>query len=97
MPTFILSLNWTEQGIKSVKDSPKRAQAARKLGKKLGVEIKQVFLTSGDSDLVLIVETANGDNIAKFALALGSQGNVRTKTARAWSEAEFQKFLAELP
>ncbi len=97
MLTFVLSLNWTAQGIKSVKDSPKRAQAARKLGKKLGVEIKQVFLTSGDSDLVLIVETANGDNIAKFALALGSQGNVRTKTARAWSEAEFQKFLAELP
>ena len=97
MPTFILSLNWTEQGIKSVKDSPKRAQAARELGKKLGVEIKQVFLTSGDSDLLLIVDTASGDNIAKFALALGSQGNVRTKTARAWSEAEFQKFIAELP
>jgi uncharacterized protein with GYD domain len=97
MPTFILSLNWTEQGIKSVKDSPKRAKAARELGKKLGVEIKQVFLTSGDSDLLLIVDTASGDNIAKFALALGSQGNVRTKTARAWSEAEFQKFITELP
>ena len=97
MPTFILSLNWTEQGIKSVKDSPKRAQAAREVGKKLGVEIKQVFLTSGDSDLLLIVDTASGDNIAKFALALGTQGNVRTKTARAWTEAEFQKFLAELP
>ena len=51
MPTFILSLNWTEQGIRSVKESPKRAQAARDLGKKLGVEIKQVFLTSGESDL----------------------------------------------
>ena len=97
MPTFILSLNWTEQGIKSVKDSPKRANAARELGKKLGVEIKQVFLTSGDSDLLLIVDTASGDNIAKFALALGTQGNVRTKTARAWTETEFQKFLAELP
>lgn len=97
MPTFILSLNWTEQGIRSVKDSPKRAQAARELGKKLGVEIKQVFLTSGDSDLLLIVDTASGDNIAKFALALGSQGNVRTRTARAWSELEFQKFIAELP
>jgi uncharacterized protein with GYD domain len=97
MPTFILSLNWTEQGIKSVKDSPKRANAARELGKKLGVEIKQVFLTSVDSDLLLIVDTASGDNIAKFALALGTQGNVRTKTARAWTEAEFQKFLAELP
>ena len=97
MPTFILSLNWTEQGIRSVKDSPKRAQAARDLGKKLGVEIKQVFLTSGESDLLLVVDAADGDSIAKFALALGSQGNVRTRTARAWSEAEFQKFIAELP
>ena len=97
MPTFILSLNWTEQGIKSVKDSPKRANAARELGKKLGVEIKQVFLTSGDSDLLQLVDAASGDNIAKVALALGAQGNVRTKTARAWTEAEFQKFLAELP
>ena len=97
MPTFILSLNWTEQGIRSVKDSPKRAQAARDLGKKLGVEIKQVFLTSGESDLLLVVDAADGDRIAKFALSLGAQGNVRTRTARAWSEAEFQKLLAELP
>jgi len=97
MALFIVTINWTEQGIKSVKDSSKRANAARELGKKLGVEIKQVFLTSGDSDLLLIVDTASGDNIAKFALALGAQGNVRTKTARAWTEAEFQKFLAELP
>jgi uncharacterized protein with GYD domain len=96
MPTFILSLNWTEQGIRSVKDSPKRAQAARDLAKKLGVEIKQVFLTSGESDLLLIVD-ADGDSMAKFALSLGSQGNVRTRTARAWPEAEFQKLIAELP
>lgn len=94
---FILSLNWTEQGIKSVKDSPKRAQAARDIAKKLGVEIKQVFLTSGESDLVLIVETGNGDNIAKFAMALGSQGNVRTRTARAWTEQEYTKLISELP
>ena len=94
---FILSLNWTEQGIKAVKESPKRVQAGRALAKKLGVDIKQMFLTSGESDIVLIVETDNGDNIAKFAMALGSQGNVRTKTARAWSEAEFTKLVGELP
>ena len=97
MPTFILSLNWTDQGIRSVKDSPKRAKAARDLAKKVGVEIKQVYLTSGDSDLLLILETASGDNVAKFALALGAQGNVRSRTARAWSEAEYQKLIASLP
>ena len=80
MPTFILSLNWTDQGIRSVKDAPKRAKAAQELGKKVGVEIKQVYLTSGDSDLLVILDTPNGDNVAKFALALGSQGNVRTRS-----------------
>ncbi len=97
MPLFALTINWTEQGIRAVKDSPKRAQAARELGKKLGVEMKQLYLTSGDSDLLAIVETASGDNVAKFALAIGSQGNVRTRTARIWTEAEFTKMISELP
>ena len=97
MPTFILSLNWTDQGIRSVKDSPKRAQAARELAKKVGVDIKEIYLTSGDSDLLVIVDTPNGDNVAKFALAIGAQGNVRTRTARAWRESEYQKLISELP
>jgi uncharacterized protein with GYD domain len=97
MLTFIMSLNWTDQGIRSVKDSPKRSNAAKELAKKCGVEVKQVFLTSGDSDLVIIVETANGDNVAKFAMALGAMGNVRSRTARAWPETEFQKLISELP
>ena len=97
MPMFILSLNWTDQGIRNVKDAPKRAQASRDLGKKVGVEIKQIYLTSGESDLVAIVDAESGDAIAKFAMALGMQGNVRSKTARAWPEAEFQKMIAELP
>jgi uncharacterized protein with GYD domain len=94
---FILSMNFTDQGIRAIKDAPKRATAARELAKKVGVEIKQVYLTSGDSDLVAIVETPNGDNIAKFSLALASLGNVRTRTARAWTQDEYQKLVAELP
>jgi uncharacterized protein with GYD domain len=97
MPTFVLSLNWTDQGIRSVKDAPKRSQATRQLAKNMGIEIKQVYLTSGESDLLVIVESLNGDNVAKFALAVSAQGNVRTRTARAWSETEFQKLVAELP
>jgi uncharacterized protein with GYD domain len=97
MPTFFCSLNWTDQGIRSVKEAPKRAQAARDLAKKVGVEIKEVYLTTGDNDLVVIIDTPNGDNAAKFALALGAQGNVRTRTARAWPQAEFQKLISELP
>jgi uncharacterized protein with GYD domain len=94
---FICSVNWTDQGIRNVKDSPKRAQAARDLAKKLGVDMKELYLTSGDTDLVAILETANGDNVAKFAMAIGATGNVRTKTARAWTQAEMQKMISELP
>ena len=57
MPTFMCSLNWTDQGIRSIKDAPKRAKAAQDLAKKVGVEIKQVYLTSGDSDLLVILDT----------------------------------------
>jgi uncharacterized protein with GYD domain len=97
MPTFILSLDWTDQGIRGVKEAPKRSQAAKDLAKKLGVEIKQVYLTSGAHDLLIIVESASGDNVAKLALAIGALGNVRTTTARAWPETEFQKLISELP
>jgi uncharacterized protein with GYD domain len=94
---FILSMNFTDQGIRAIKDAAKRAAAARELAKKVGVEIKQVYLTSGDSDLVAMVETPSGDNMAKFSLALGSLGNVRTRTARAWTEEEYKKLVSELP
>ena len=94
---FICSINWTDQGIRNVKDSPKRAQAASDLAKKLGVEMKELYLTSGDTDLVTILETDNGDNVAKFAMAISAMGNVRTRTARAWTQAEMQKLISELP
>jgi uncharacterized protein with GYD domain len=97
MPAFILSLNWTDQGIRSVKEAPKRSQAARELAKKLGIDIKQIYLTSGASDIVIIVDAPSGDNVAKFALATSAMGNVRTSTARAWTEPEFMKLISELP
>jgi uncharacterized protein with GYD domain len=87
----------TEQGVRGVKEAPKRSQAAKEMAKKMGVEVKQVYLTSGEHDLLLIVASASGDNVAKFALATGSLGNVRTSTSRAWSETEFHKLIAEIP
>jgi len=63
----------------------------------VGIEIKQIYLTAGDSDLVAFVDSPSGENVAKFALALGSAGNVRTRTARAWTEAEYMKIVSELP
>ena len=97
MPTFMISLNWTDQEIKGIKNAPNRVQVGRDLAKKVGVEIKHLYLTTGDTDLILFADAPNGDNIAKFALALGSLGNVRTRTGRAWTEAEFMKIVSELP
>jgi uncharacterized protein with GYD domain len=94
---FISSLNWTDQGIRNVKDAPKRAQAARDIAKKVGVDIKELYLTSGETDMVAILETDNGDNAAKFAMAIGALGNVRSRTARAWTASEMQKLISELP
>jgi len=97
MPTFISMLSWTDQGIRNVKDSPKRLQAGREAGKKLGVDIKQVFLVNGEFDLLVIMEAADGNNVAKLVMTLGAQGNVRSHTVRAWSEAEYAKLISELP
>ena len=63
----------------------------------MGVEIKHAYLTSGADDFLVIVETPNDDNVAKWAMALGAQGNLRSRTVRAWPEAEFLKLISELP
>ena len=97
MLTFITFINFTDQGIKNVKDSPRRMRAGKALLKKMGGRVKQVYLTSGDCDAVLIAEVPDGDVMAKFAMALGALGNVRTTTVRAWPEAEFKKMVSELP
>jgi uncharacterized protein with GYD domain len=97
MPTFISMLSWTDQGIRSLKDTPKRVQAAREMGKKFGVEIKQVFLTSGDFDIMVVLEAPHYDNVAKHAMAAGLHGNVRSRTVRAWPEADMLKLISELP
>ena len=78
MPTFMMSMNFTDQGIRGIKEAPKRAEAARDLAKKLGVEVKHLYLTSGESDLVVFVETPNGDNVAKFVSRSNSEASSST-------------------
>jgi uncharacterized protein with GYD domain len=97
MATFVLTLDWTDQGIRNLRDAPKRSEAAKALAKKVGVEIRDVYLTTGAHDLLLLAEAPLGDHITKFALALSSLGNVRTSTSRAWPEAEWTKLISELP
>ena len=96
MPTYIALLNWTEQGISKVKDSPKRLDAGRKAFKKLGVEIKEAYCTMGRYDLVCIMEAPDDAAYAKATLSLGQQGNVKTETLKAFSEDEYRKIVGSL-
>jgi len=95
MPHYISLLNWTDQGIKSVKESPKRADAAMALASKLGAKM-QIFYTMGEYDLVSVTEAPNDDVVMQVLLELGKLGNIRTKTLKAWSLAEATKVVSKL-
>ncbi len=96
MATYLMLLNWTDQGIRNIKESPKRMDAAKKLAKDLGGEIKTVFMTQGSFDLVFVAEMPNDEKVAAFVLKLGSLGNVRTTTLKAYSEDDYRKIIGGL-
>ena len=96
MPTYFVLVNWTEQGIKNIKESPKRVDAARKALKDIGGELKSFYMLQGRYDAVLIMEVPNDDALAKFLLNIGSLGNVRTTTLRAYPEADYRKIISGL-
>ncbi len=97
MATYIILINYTDQGIRNIKDSPKRLDAAKKMLKTLGGEIKDFYLTMGSYDLAIVAEAPSDDVIAKFSLASGSLGNIRTTTLKAFPEAEYRKIVGTLP
>ncbi len=97
MPTYVSLINYTDQGIRNVKDSPKRLDAARKLLKDMGGELKAFYLTLGSYDIVTVAEAPNDETLAKFVLALASSGNVRTTTLKAFAEPDYRKLIAALP
>ena len=97
MPTYVSLISYTDQGIRNIKDSPKRLDAAKKLLKDLGGELKGFYLTLGQHDIVIIAEAPNDEAVAKFVLAVGSAGNVRTTTLKAFPEAEYRKIIQGLP
>ena len=97
MPTYISFASYTDQGIRNVKDSPKRLDAAKDLAKDLGGELKQFYLTMGAYDIVIVLDLPGDDAAAKFALSLCSLGNVRTTTVKAFTEAEYRDIVASLP
>ena len=96
MARYIMLMNWTEQGITHVKDSPKRLDAAKALAKKLKGEIRKFYMTTGAYDMILILEVPDAEAAAKFALSVGSGGNVRTTTLKAFSEESYRTIIGSL-
>ena len=96
MATYIMLMHWTDQGIKNVKDSPKRLDAAREVAKKSGCTLGSFHMTIGHYDAVGMVEAPDDDAMAKFTLMVGSGGNIRTTTLKAFSEDAYRKIMASL-
>jgi len=92
----VMLLNWTDHGIKNVKESPKRLDGVKKLAKVMGGEVKSVYMTLGVYDLVLIVDMPNNDKLASFGLKLGSLGNVRSTTLKAFPEDDYRRIISGL-
>jgi uncharacterized protein with GYD domain len=97
MPTYIALLHYTEEGMKKIKESPARLDAAKKAFKAVGAELKQWYLVMGRYDAVVISEAPNDETVAKLALAIGSLGALHTETLRAFTEDEYRKIIAALP
>ena len=96
MPMYMLLCNFTEQGVRGIKDAPKRRAAAREVAKKFGVEIKASYLAMGVYDLIIHLEAKDEESLARFVLSLAGVGNLRTTTVPVFSEAQFDKIAGSL-
>jgi uncharacterized protein with GYD domain len=97
MATYVILFRYTSKGIENVKKSPERVEAVKKSFKAAGAEVKQFYLLMGRYDTVIVAEAPDDETIARLTLSLGAEGNVRTETLRAFTEAEFHKLVAALP
>jgi len=93
MATYIVLAHFSDQGIRGVKDSPKRADAFKALAKKAGANVKELYWTLGSYDIVAIVEAPDVETITAIGLSIGKLGNVRTETLRAFGKAEMAAIL----
>lgn len=96
MATFISLINFTDQGIRDVKESPRRFEAFRVMAEKLGVTLKSGYYTVGNYDIVLTLEGSD-EAVTAALLKAGSLGNVRSQTLRAFSLDEMKKIASTMP
>ena len=95
MATFVSLVNFTDQGIRTFKDSPKRADAFAQLVKKHGGSVKGIWWNLGEYDIVVVTEVPDDETYTAIALQLGSLGNVRTQTLRAFDRSEMERIIAQ--
>ena len=96
MPTYLVLWNWTEQGIRNFKEIPKRVEAFRQLVEKNGGKLSSFFFTVGKYDGATVVEAPSDEVLMKIALGVGSLGNVRTTTLKAWAPTDMAKVINEM-
>src|SRR5438034_11696520 len=95
MAMYISLLQFTDQGIRNVKDATKRAAAATAEAEKMGVKVTDAFWTMGAYDVVLLLDAPDDETLTAFALKLGARGNVKTQTMRAFRREEMESILAK--
>ena len=96
MPSFVSLLNFTDQGIRNVKESPDRYEAVKAAAETVGVKIRDIMWTVGAYDLVVVIDGPE-EAVTSLLLKLGSLGNVRTQTLRAYSQQEMRGLIAKMP
>ncbi|AZO53436.1 MULTISPECIES: GYD domain-containing protein [unclassified Mesorhizobium] len=96
MTSYIVLMNWTEQGAKNVRESPKRLDAARKQLGEMGGSFKAFYLTMGEYDMVAVVEAPDDAILARFSLMLAAAGNIRTRTMKAFPEFAYREIITSL-
>lgn len=96
MTIYIMLANWTEQGAKNVRDSPRRLDAAKRALEEVGGRFQSFFMTMGDYDMVALYEAPDDAVAARFTLQMAQQGNIRTRTLKAFPEAAYREIVASL-
>jgi uncharacterized protein with GYD domain len=97
MPTYISLANITDQGIRTMKDLSRRLQNADQTFAQFGATLREVYLTMGQYDYVVVAEAPDDETMARIALAVAGQGNVRTQTIRAFDRSEMMSIVDGLP
>jgi uncharacterized protein with GYD domain len=96
MATHIVLGKWTEQGIRGIKDSPQRLDAARRAVEAAGGKMPSFFMVLGAYDFVAVMEGLDDEAFGRIMLSLGSQGNVSTTSLKAYTEDEYRRIVSSL-